>query len=613
MKKYFKINYFICLIMLLFFPLSLTACDKNNDTTNDYIINFLIDESLYHNLISSGNESIDLPESPSKDGYSFVGWYFFKDDTEIEFTSDYLKDKLLTADLNLYAKFVASDLNVSLNLNGGTCNVNSINVTFGEEFNLPIPVKDGYDFDGWYNDELKIETDTWHYNATTLTAKWNKIFEISGNLIVGLTDYGKTLENINIPQTINGENILYIDSNAFHNCTSLKNLFVPATITEIGFGALSGCTNLRQLTIPFIGDTENSENTFGFIFGNEKIVGCTETKQSDKTYYIPNTLYKVNLQGLIVKDYSFSNCINITEININDNVENLGENAFYNCSSLESFTLPKGLTYLNDSLFAYCTNLKTVKMPNTIKTINSSVFYMCSNLKNININELALLENIGYYSFYSCESLEDIVISENVKTIGSGAFKNCYNVKNMYYNAISCSDFGSSYHNAFDNLGENTSGTNVYIGNKVKSIPNYLFETAISSPSSETHICNVVFEENSQCERIGVESFYRLNITNINIPSSVTIIGENAFSFSSLIYVVINNNYTTIDKNAFGYAKNLTSIYYYGTQEAFLNLSVNNTNEIFIKATKYYYSQQEPETTGNYWHYDIDNSTILIW
>ena len=114
---------------------------------------------------------------------------------------------------------------------------------------------------------------------------------------------------------------------------------------------------------------------------------------------------------------------------------------------------------------------------------------------------------------------------------------------------------------------------------------------------------------------IGEDAFYYCNsLTSIVIPDSVSTIGSYAFSFNhNLESVVIGDNVVKIGGNAFNYCGNLTSIYYKGTASDWSKISVAswNNGELF-SATRYYYSESAPATTGNYWHYD-ENGEIVIW
>lgn len=660
--------------------LLLSACDNKQD--QDYIINFIVDKQLYYNTIVSNNKSIAFPEEPYKNGYSFEGWYYIQNYQEIKFDTDYLKNNKLTKDLNIYAKFKAKNLTVLLNLNGGTCEMQTISVSYGKPFSLPTPTRNGYDFDGWYlTDEDEIIKNTiWDYDTTTLVAKWKQIFEISGNKIVGVTQYGKTLNYIEIPETIDNENIVYLNSNSFAGCTNLKNIVIPNSIKEIGIGTFYDCSNLKEITIPFVGDTESSDNTFGYIFGTQKYIGSTETIQNKISYYLPTTLTKVTITGgTIVKSSAFCNCTNLETIIIPKNIRYIGDMAFYNCINLEDITIPEQVSSISDYSFSNCVNLKIINIPENVSSIGDNAFCNCSNLEEItipeqvksigyktfsycsnvtklyynaincktyygtdtdspsfsklgsntlgttlfignkvnvipsfynsNIKNIVFKENsqcleigerafsnlsikdikipnsvtkIDSYAFYNCTNLEEITIPEQVSSIGDGAFSYCSNVTKLYYNSINCADFieKNSYTDTaisivFYRLGENTSGTELYIGKKVERIPANLFYL------SNNNITKIEFEKNSQCLELGKQAFYGCD---------------------NLKYILFTYNLNTGSALSTGHY----DIYCFGTEEEYSSIRV-------YRATKYYYSETQPQKSGNYWHYDTDNNTILIW
>ena len=67
--------------------------------------------------------------------------------------------------------------------------------------------------------------------------------------------------------------------------------------------------------------------------------------------------------------------------------------------------------------------------------------------------------------------------------------------------------------------------------------------------------------------------------------------------------VVIPDSATSIDDDAFGKCSSLTSVYYKGTAEDWGKISIYSNNTALTNATRYYYSETQPTTTGNYWHY----------
>ncbi len=71
----------------------------------------------------------------------------------------------------------------------------------------------------------------------------------AGNLAIsGLTNYGKTLNNVVIPVSIGGGTVRSILSNAFAGNTNMASIVIAATITKIEGGAFNNCTALATIT-----------------------------------------------------------------------------------------------------------------------------------------------------------------------------------------------------------------------------------------------------------------------------------------------------------------------------------------------------------------------------
>ena len=62
---------------------------------------------------------------------------------------------------------------------------------------------------------------------------------------------------------------------------------------------------------------------------------------------------------------------------------------------------------------------------------------------------------------------------------------------------------------------------------------------------------------------------------------------------------------------AFYNSDSLTRVYYKGAESDWLKISIDYDSTLTI-ATRYYYSESQPETTGNYWHYD-EECNVAIW
>ncbi|MEY9978189.1 InlB B-repeat-containing protein [Lysinibacillus sp. RC79] len=132
------------------------------------------------------NELVKAPVAPNKEGFTFGGWH---KDKELTVPWDFAKD-VVTKNVTLYAKWTKDNTSgggsgggspsykVIFDSNGGS-EVPAQTVGYNDLVKAPTtPVKDGYQFIGWYKDaELKNEWDFTKDKVTaniTLYAKWTK-------------------------------------------------------------------------------------------------------------------------------------------------------------------------------------------------------------------------------------------------------------------------------------------------------------------------------------------------------------------------------------------------------------------------------------------------------
>lgn len=122
------------------------------------------------------NTRIPAQQDPMKYGCTFDGWY-----REQSFVNkwNWETDKV-TSDMFLYAKWIGQTITINFDLRGGIVgesdHLQPIDVIFGEVYGnkLPTPTRPGYDFEGWYVGDTRVETFTEVYLASshTLIAKW---------------------------------------------------------------------------------------------------------------------------------------------------------------------------------------------------------------------------------------------------------------------------------------------------------------------------------------------------------------------------------------------------------------------------------------------------------
>ena len=141
-------------------------------------------------------ESVTAPESPTKTGYEFAGWY-----TEAALTTAFnfaTDSKLLTQDATLYAKWNINKYKVTFESNEGSA-VEAQTIDYNAKVTKPAdPKKDGHTFKGWYKDDEFATAFDFAKDvitaATTLYAKWEaNIYTVTFNSNGGTAIQAKTI------------------------------------------------------------------------------------------------------------------------------------------------------------------------------------------------------------------------------------------------------------------------------------------------------------------------------------------------------------------------------------------------------------------------------------
>jgi uncharacterized repeat protein (TIGR02543 family) len=141
-------------------------------------VTFYSDDEIYYEDHVTEGGTVDVPQAPTKPGYTFSGWY---DETNVQwnFATDIVK-----SDITLYAKWIDMEpppvppliFKVTF-YSDGEKYAEYDQVKEGGTVREPAePTKPGYTFGGWYkdvalNNEWNFDTDTVISN-TTLYAKW---------------------------------------------------------------------------------------------------------------------------------------------------------------------------------------------------------------------------------------------------------------------------------------------------------------------------------------------------------------------------------------------------------------------------------------------------------
>lgn len=206
-----------------------------------------------------------------------------------------------------------------------------------------------------------------------------------------------------------------IPDNLFLGCTSIIDVQIPETVTEIGQKSFKDASSVENVT--FAVNTET-----GKVKGVEKIgISAFDGCSSLRELVLPETVTEV-LQGAFANEGALVKA----DMSRAASLKKWEKESFKGDTALAEVVLPTagGIAAIPDGAFAGCTSLtgENLKIPKNIVTITANAFKE-SGLKKLYIpNQVT---TIGASAFEACKNLEDVHISNNISIISQSTFKNC--------------------------------------------------------------------------------------------------------------------------------------------------------------------------------------------
>ena len=336
---------------------------------------------------------------------------------------------------------------------------------------------------------------------------------------IGISGFaGSNITSFVIPEEIDGQKVVGIDSDAFIHCPMLKEITVPTSVTYIGEHAFGYTYNeledsyekIEGFTINF---EKNSEaHRYAAVNGftdEEYLVTGTEYYYGDEEYVAINKCYggKENLvipkeiggkKVIGIESDAFRDNKNIRSVIIPDGVQFIYSQAFFGCTSLDEVTIPESVINIGEKAFGYYENddYETVKKDGfVINYAKNSAGHLYATRNGFSDESCMFIESdeFGKYLRGYAGNDASVVIPDGVTYIDNESFKDC------------------------DKL------------------------TKVTIPSSADYIGYNAFDGCASLE-------------TVIIPDGVTTIGNKAFfGCTSLKNVTIPNNVTSIGAYAFGY------------------------------------------------------------
>lgn len=235
------------------------------------------------------------------------------------------------------------------------------------------------------------------------------------------------LEEINLPQN---SGFTYIKE-ILEGCKKLKNIVIPDQVTDIGRNAFKDCDGLNEINIP-ANVSAIDEAAFHHCTGLERI-----------TVDPVNDVYESGDSNAIIDKKTKTLILGCNNTIIPDGVKIIGKNAFFGCDKLESIVLPDSVTDIEDHAFEDCTALYEINLSENISNLGMNVFSGCVKLKNVIIPQK--VTRINENAFATCSDLERITISAEVESIDPNAFDGAQNVTICCIDGTAASDFAESH------------------------------------------------------------------------------------------------------------------------------------------------------------------------
>lgn len=196
---------------------------------------------------------------------------------------------------------------------------------------------------------------------------------------VGLFAACSNLKNIKLPM-----DVVRIEKDAFLNCSSLRSIVIPATVSSIVPSA--GCTSLEEISVSGANTSYTSSDGVLLSGDAKSILWFPMGKRGD--YALPATVTAVG-------PYAFREC------------------------SIEKFVFPAGLTKIGECAF-YNSKVKEVALASTLKLLPTGVFQKCADLKTVRLGDD--VELLSDYVFDGCP-LTDLYITAPLPPVcGSNTF-----------------------------------------------------------------------------------------------------------------------------------------------------------------------------------------------
>lgn len=415
-----------------------------------------------------------------------------------------------------------------------------------------------------------------------------------------------------------GNSVETIDVAAFSNNSELVNVNIGTGLKDLGSGVFAGCDQLKGLSLAE-GNTYLSYDS-GILYNDEKTtVYAMMPMYEREAVTLPNSVSEIKPyafwgnpyvryvymgSGLYeVPEYAFSNCMNLSDVEIPLPVRGIGAKAFEDCVNLVKVKIPESVTRISDSAFDGCPNVVIDAVPGTYGAEFGAA------LKKSEIDEIEYEDVQDSQVIPTDENginLDDWVQDGESPVIKPDQDSSSQGVEAVTETVTSQKLLGQS--------SIVTGRAVVFIDNRVPEVftgdarldlsqPAAGQTDSVTGETSKEQIGNLLADNAQKGKdfpkytvvggKIASQAYYQdSDLTTYEMDENITEIGEFAFARSGLTEIVIPEGVTKIGYGAFYHCDNLASVTipasveeiepYAFDKTAWIQNNVSSANPFFI-------------------------------
>ena len=264
-----------------------------------------------------------------------------------------------------------------------------------------------------------------------------------------------------------------VQNNTFKNCSMLKNIYLPSTVTMLLNNVVDGCTALESIYCYATTPPSVTASTFTNMASDVTLYVPYESlsayKNSNWANYFSNILpmsapvtyacQSIDANGAnynpALQEYLYSKRIasnsGYTTTTEALNLYEIADRGLAGKTNLTSLVnilsnFPN-LNKIGNEAFEGCTNLKNANIPSTVIHFGHNVFARCTSLDGCYLDK-SQITSLGLSTFLECTLLTTVTLPSTLTYIGNGAFHNCGALVGIYCYATTPPEV---HNGAFDN------------------------------------------------------------------------------------------------------------------------------------------------------------------